>query len=142
MIAVGSSSGICSDSDDAGRRQSSQAWGHEMTCFHTSGTAFARLLEDETQLCDLPTSHNTFCHDLMISYDLDPCVLWDLIYRTHCSYFIDIACLKAQMLTICLFQTTAYLQPLPFTQTSKVQKMYCSVNHLSFTMWNWVSRFR
>ena len=101
VIAVGSSSGICSDSDDAGRRQSSQAWGHEMTCFHTSGTAFARLLEDETQLCDLPTSHNTFCHDLMISYDLDPCVLWDLIYRTHCSYFIDIACLKAQMLTIC-----------------------------------------
>ncbi len=54
VIAVGSSSGICSDSDDAGRRQSSQAPGREMTCFHTSSTAFARLLDEDAQSCELP----------------------------------------------------------------------------------------
>lgn len=93
-----------------------------MTCFHTSGTVFVRLLEDEAQLCELPTSHNAFCHDLMISYDLDPSVLGEMFYRTHCSYFIGIACLKAQMQTTCLFKTRAYPQPLPFSETSEVQK--------------------
>lgn len=65
MIAVGSSLGICSDSDEAGRRQSSKAWGREMTCFHTSGTVFARLL-DEAQFGELPSSHTALCHDLKI----------------------------------------------------------------------------
>lgn len=77
-----------------------------MTCFHTSGTVFARLLEDDAQLCELPTSQNAFCHDLMISCDLS--VLGETIYKTHCSYFIDIACLKAQMPTTCLFQASTF----------------------------------
>lgn len=50
-----------------------------MTRFHTSGTVFARLLEDDAQLCELPTSHNAFCDDLMISYDLS--VLVEIIYK-------------------------------------------------------------
>lgn len=45
MIAVGSSSGICSDSDDAGTRQDSQARGCEMTCFHTSGIQYSLIGE-------------------------------------------------------------------------------------------------
>lgn len=45
MIAVGSSSGICSDSDDAGTRQDSQAWGCEMTCFHTSGVQYSLIVQ-------------------------------------------------------------------------------------------------
>lgn len=114
VIAVGSSSGICSDSDDAGRRQSSQARGREMTCFHTSGTVFARLLEDDAQLCELPASHNAFCHDLMISCDLS--VLGETIYKTHCSYFIDIACLR------CRPHVCFKPQPLPFSANSQVQK--------------------
>ena len=84
MIAVGSSSGICSDSDDAGKRQSSQAWGFEMTCFHTSSIAFAHPLEEDIQLFELPTSYNAFCHDLMISCDLS--VLGKMIHKTDCSF--------------------------------------------------------
>ena len=52
VIAVGSSSGICSDSDDAGRRQSSPARGRETTRFHTTGSVFARLSEGDAQLCE------------------------------------------------------------------------------------------
>lgn len=111
MIAVGSSSGICSDSDDAGRRQSSQAWGHETTCFHTSGTVYAHLSEDDAQLCGLPTFHNAFCHDLMISYDLS--VLVGMIYIC-----IDITRLKAQMRPHVCFKP----QLLPFSTKSQVQK--------------------
>lgn len=88
VMVVRSSSGICSDSDDAGRRQSSQAWGREMTCFHTSGTVFAHLLEDEAQLCELPLCHNAVCHDL-ISYDLDLSVYCKdtlFIFYRYCIY--------------------------------------------------------
>lgn len=119
-MVVGSSSGICSDSDDAGRRQSSQTWGREMTCFHTSGTVFARLSEDEAQLCELPLSHNASCHD-SISYDLDVGVFWEDALFIFYRY-----CMSPKMLTTCLFQIPAFT----FQCEVLCPKMYCSVKPL------------
>lgn len=116
VIAVGSSLGICSDSDDAGRRQGSLRLGAvRWHAFTPVCTVFARLLEDDVQLCALPTSHNAICHDLMISCDLS--VLGEMIYKTHCSYFIDIACLKVRCRPHVCFKH----QPLPFSAKSQVQ---------------------
>lgn len=46
-----------------------------------------------------------------------------MIYKTTHSYFIDIACLKAQMLTTCLFPTSTFT----FQRSDAGPEMYCSV---------------
>lgn len=89
---------------------------------HQWCTVFAHRWEEATQFFELPTSHNALCHDLMTSCDLS--VLGEMIHKTDCSCFRDIACLKAQMPTTCLFKTST------FTFKHKVPdpEMHCSLN--------------
>lgn len=55
-------------------------------------------------------------------------MIWMSVFsgKTHCSYFIDIACLKPKMLTTCLFQIPAFT----FQCEVLCPKMYCSVKPL------------
>ena len=84
---------------------------------------------EEAQLCDLASSRNALCHDLLISCDHAVFLRrrWGggggggLIHKTHCSYFLRVSKLR------CRPHVCFRPQHLPFSSESQVQKLHCTV---------------